>query len=192
MGEGVEGQEVVESEEEMDAIVDCEFDMFECRPCDPVAEDVQEAVEEEGEQAHRERPLRDPGQPTQEMIDEHEVTHMDFRSWCAACVRGRAQANPSRKVKGLFAEHVLPRVRMDYAHLTEEVEEKEGEHGEERTVTSSASLTCAVMQESLTKSVWAYAVASKGAKENWMVDQVMEDLETVGLRNDRIVLKSDQ
>ena len=185
----------MESEEEqhkLDEIVDEKFDMFECRPCDPVAEDVRDEVEGEGEEAHRERPLRDPGQPTQEMIDEHEVTHMDFRSWCAACVRGRAQANPSRTVKGLFAEHVLPRVRMDYAHLTEEVETKEGEHGEERTVSSNASLTCAVMQESLTKSVWAYAVASKGAKENWMVDQVLEDLETAGLRNDRIVLKTDQ
>ena len=118
---------VVESEEELhetDENDDSEFDMFECKPCDPVAEDVQEAVEGEGEEVHRERPLRDPGQPTQEMIDEHEVTHMDFRSWCAACVRGRAQDNPSNTVKGPFAEHVLPRVRMDYAHLTEEVDKR--------------------------------------------------------------------
>ena len=53
-------------------------------------------------------------------------------------------------------------------------------------------MTIAVMQESLCKSVWAYAVASKGASEQWMVEQVLEDLETIGLKNQRIVLKSDQ
>ena len=32
----------------------------------------------------------------------------------------------------------------------------------------------------------------KGATEEWAVHQICEDLETVGLKNDRIVLKSDQ
>ena len=48
------------------------------------------------------------------------------------------------------------------------------------------------MQESLTKSVWAYAVESKGSSEEGMTDQICEDLETIGLKNERIVLKSDQ
>ena len=53
-------------------------------------------------------------------------------------------------------------------------------------------LTVLVVQESLCRSVWAYAVEKKGATEAWVVDQIVEDLDTVGLRNDRIILKNDQ
>ena len=91
-----------------------------------------------------------------------------------------------------FAETVLPRVRMDYGFLTEEAARSTGEHGESDAESAGASLTIAVMQESLAKSVWSYAVESKGSMEEWMVQQAIEDLETVGLKNERLVLKSDQ
>ena len=48
------------------------------------------------------------------------------------------------------------------------------------------------MQESLCRSVWAYAVEHKDSSEAWVIDQIAEDLGTVGLRNDRILVKSDQ
>jgi hypothetical protein len=54
------------------------------------------------------------------------------------------------------------------------------------------SQTVLVMQESLCRSVWAYAVEHKGSSEAWVIDQIAEDLDTVGLRNDRIIVKSDQ
>ena len=85
------------------------------------------------------------------MIDEHELSHSPFRPWCAACVRGRAKDAPSRKVQGRCAEHVLPRVRMDYRYLTEDVGQQEGDHGEAETTNAGASVTVAVLQESLTK-----------------------------------------
>ena len=187
-GKDVDNQEEVGSKEEMHDGEETEE--LRCKPCDPVGEEIVD--EEVQEEAEVQRPVTDPGQPTQAMIDEHDLTHSPFRPWCEACVRGRAADAPSRKVKGGFAEHVLPRVRMDYCFLTEEVEEKEGEHGEERTAKSGASITVAVMQESLTRSVWAYAVSHKGSREDWLVDQVIDDLETIGLKNERIVLKSDQ
>ena len=48
------------------------------------------------------------------------------------------------------------------------------------------------MRKSQCKSVWEYAVEHKGSREEWVMAQAVEDLETVGLRNDRVVLKSDQ
>ena len=57
---------------------------------------------------------------------------------------------------------------------------------------AGSSITVAVMQESLCKSVWAYAVDTKGSMEEWMVQQAIEDLETVGLKNERLVLKSGE
>ena len=58
------------------------------------------------EEAERQRPIRDPGKPTKEMIDEHNISHIPFRPWCKACVGGKA-------------ENLVPRVRLDYAFLTE-------------------------------------------------------------------------
>ena len=49
-----------------------------------------------------------------------------------------------------------------------------------------------VILETMCHSVWGYAVESKGAGEEWMVDQVLDDLQTVGLANERIIVKSDQ
>ena len=144
------------------------------------------------QEAEAQIPVTDPGQPTQAMTDEHELLHSPFRPWCAACVRGRAKDDPSRKVKGRFAEHVLPRIRMDYCYLTDDVEQQEGEHSEAEATNAGSSVTVAVLQESLTKSVWSYAVAHKGSREDWLIDQVLEDLETIGFKNERIVLKSDQ
>ena len=40
--------------------------------------------------------------------------------------------------------------------------------------------------------MWAYAVEHKGGRDDWVANQASEDLETVGLRSDRIVFKSDQ
>ena len=54
------------------------------------------------------------------------------------------------------------------------------------------SQTVLVMQESETRSIWSYAVEHKGASEEWVIHQVCEDLETVGLKDDRIIIKDDQ
>ena len=183
--EDIQGQEEVENKEEKHE----ETEDLSGLPCNPVAgENVDAEVEQEAE---AQIPVTDPGQPTQAMIDEHELSHSPFRPWCAACVRDRAKDDPSRKVKGRFAEHVLPRIRMDYCYLTEDVEQQEGEHGEAEATNAGSSVTVGVLQESLTKSLWSYAVAHKGSREDWLIDQILEDLETIGLNNEKIVLKSD-
>ena len=81
---------------------------------------------------------------------------------------------------------------MDYGHLTEDVEDTSGEHGEEEVSKAGGSLTMLVMKESQHKSVWAYPVERKGAAEEWVSQQLIEDFETIGLQDERIVLKSDQ
>ena len=170
-----------------------ECDEFMCMPCEDGAAEDAEGIDDGVEfEAEIQRAATEPGQPDQREREEHELTHFHFRPWCKACVMGRAKDAPSRKIKGLFTETVLPRLRMDYCLLTEEVEKTQGEHGEAEIQRAGSTMTVAVMQESMCKSVWAYAVAGKGSKEGWLVDQVLEDLETVGLKNERIVLKTDQ
>ena len=83
-------------------------------------------------------------------------------------------------------------MRMDYAHLTEDVEDTVGDDGEEESSKAEATLTMMVMHESQNTSVWAYPVEKKGATEEWLGAQLVEDFETIGIRDERIVLKSDQ
>ena len=144
------------------------------------------------EEAQQPIGFRDPGVPTAAQIAEHNLTHIPARPWCTHCVRGKGKDKHSRRLHGAFAEDHVPRVRLDYCFLTETLDETEGEHGEEESTRASSSMTVLVMQESQCRSVWAYSVEHKGSSEAWVIDQIAEDLDTVGLRNDRIIIKSDQ
>ena len=56
-----------------------------------------------------------PERPGPEEIREHEVTHIPFRSWCQACVRGRAKGQQHRRVKERVKElETLPTISVDY------------------------------------------------------------------------------
>ena len=41
--------------------------------------------------------LQDPKLPSRSEIDEHNLTHLPFRSWCRHCVRGRGKEMPHRR-----------------------------------------------------------------------------------------------
>ena len=60
------------------------------------------------------------------------------------------------------------------------------------SVKATISMTVLVMVETLCRSVWAYAVSQKGAADAWVADQIVEDLEVVGLTGERIIVKTDQ
>jgi hypothetical protein len=154
-----------------------------CRVCDPVDEDIDDEVEQEAEV---QRPFRDPGAPSKNEILEHNLTHIPPRPWCPHCVRGKSKDSPSLRLTGQFAENLVPRIRLDYCFLTES---DDGEVQEEQIDNKQTVL---VMQESECRSVWAYAVDRKGASEEWAIHQICEDLETIGLKDDRIIAKEDQ
>ena len=48
------------------------------------------------------------------------------------------------------------------------------------------------MQESMCASVWTYAVEVKGSGDEWLPEQLVEDFETIGLTQERLILKADQ
>ena len=188
-------------------------------PCGPVESDEvvdRESGEEdaEGNDAEEEhtspRGLRDPGTPSPAERADHELTHIPYRSWCKHCVRGKAKGRQSRRLSGDDKESDCPRVRFDYCIISDRTREESLSSAEEGADETGAmaddehedaeidgssegrSITVLVMQESQSRSVWAYCVQSKGASEEWVIEQIAEDLDTVGLKNDRIVLKTDQ
>ena len=60
--------------------------------CEHIKEEDQEDME-----ARVAKARGNTKEPTQKEIDEHTLTHIPFRSWCAHCVRGKAKNNPPYK-----------------------------------------------------------------------------------------------
>ena len=136
------------------------------------------------------RGMAAPKTPSAREVEAHELTHCPPRSWCDHCVKGQAKDAPHRAVKGEYADSSIVRVAMDYCFLSEDVVAESSDHGQAES--AKTVLTVLLMVETLCHSIWAYACESKGASEAWMVEQMVEDFQTVGLTNERLILKSDQ
>ena len=160
-----------------DEIVKGDAEEFSCRPDD-------------GEQAEKVRQVRTPRQPTKTEVEEHDLTHCPPRSWCEHCMRGQAKDDAHVKVTGGLADSDVTRVILDYCFFQEGVTTKTTDNEDATKI--EVSLTALVMVETLCHSVWAYAVSSKGAAEAWVSEQIVEDLETIGLAQERIITKADQ
>ena len=57
------------------------------------------------------RTAPDPGMPTQAEVEEHNVDHLPYRSWCECCVRGKATGEPHKRVQ---VESTVPIISFDY------------------------------------------------------------------------------
>ena len=177
-GQGV-GSESIEEEaqaaEEREEQTGGEDIEAECQECDPKNTDKR---------------LKSPGAPSAIERAIHETNHWPFRSWCDACVKGRATGQQHRSMVGEYAESNVARVLMDYGFLHEEESVQETEHGKETE--SKVSMTILVMVETMCASIWAYALEGKGAASvDWAAQQVVDDMEIVGLPRERVITKTD-
>ena len=58
---------------------------------------------------------KDPGAPTQAEIDEHNVDHIPFRSWCECCVMGRGTGEQHRAGPA----STIPVIAFDFLFVTQ-------------------------------------------------------------------------
>ena len=62
--------------------------------------DIQDDDQEKEEvvaQVERARPLPQPRLPSRQEVQEHELTHIPYRSWCVHCVRGAGRSGAYRR-----------------------------------------------------------------------------------------------
>ena len=106
-------------------------------------------------------------------VEAHNVSHLPFRSWCSACVRGWGFSLGHRKVdtKIRVAEQI-PTVSVDYVFFGQP---------EDR---AHDTLPVLIVQDCKSKGIWSRPVPSKGARAP------MTDLDFMGYK--RVILKSDQ
>ena len=82
-----------------------------------------EMIMERNDEAKKNRGINCGIKPTAKEIEEHERTHMPFRSWCKHCVRGQAQSTPHYTRDD--DENSVPTISWDYMYLNDEDDEEE-------------------------------------------------------------------
>ena len=68
----------------------------------------------EAAEADQPRKVRAPGNPTSQEIEDHNLTHCPFRSWCEHYVRGQAKDGLHPSVETGPDEKGVARAIMDY------------------------------------------------------------------------------
>jgi len=83
----------------------------------------EEEIQEEETVRARFRKLEN--EPTQEEIDEHNIDHANFRSWCPHCVKGKSTSFPHLREKEI-KEKQVPKVSIDYAYMNDDKKQERG------------------------------------------------------------------
>ena len=83
-------------------------------------DDIDEGAEEEAEHGSRTmKKVQDPREPSKEEREEHDKSHLPYRSWCRHCVRGRGKQMPHYEGA---QETSMSEVHMDFGFLGREAD----------------------------------------------------------------------
>ena len=123
---------------------------------------------EQVSQGRYEKPLvrvaRNPGDPTDKEVEEHNVTHLPHCSWCPVCVKARGKEEAHKKVR---EQGEVPTVSMDYKSFGEASTEED-------------NVTMIVVKDETTGCVAALVCEQNSAADKWVVDRVCDDIELFG------------
>ena len=70
------------------------------------------------------RVARDPGNPTTEERNRHNVTHMPYKPWCPVCVEAKGRDDPHRRHKA-GNEGEVPTIGVDYKSFGQSATEED-------------------------------------------------------------------
>ena len=120
------------------------------------------------------RKLLDPKLPSQKEVDEYNLSHLPYRSWCPCCVAGKG------KVASHFKQTRTD--RLPELHCGLWFSSAEG----------SPLATVLVAKERITRMILSTVVPVKRASVEFPVRRIMQFLKELGLETADIILKSDQ
>ena len=140
--------------------------------------------------------LPNPRTPTRQEREEHEATHLPYRSWCEHCVRGKGRRRGHRRRENEQKKADLgnvTKVYMDFyyngssANKDEEKEDKEKDGG----IDSPAVVLYDGRTEALASWVMESKSFVKGGRNDWVPKMIASELEQWGYQNRKIILVSD-
>ncbi len=103
------------------AVEEAKDDLENIMEADVVVGELGDDDDEEGQQP---KVIRAPKAPTKAEREEHEATHLPFRSWCTHCLRGRGRnkRHPLQAVDPEVDESKVPKISMDYFFMSQDDE----------------------------------------------------------------------
>ena len=121
--------------------------------------------------------MLDPKLPSQAEVQQHNLTHMPYRSWCHHCVRGRGKEMDHKRKKKEDDELNVSEYHMDYCFPGDE---------------DGQRLTILVVIERHSKMKKAFVVPSKGSTGRHAARMVIDFFDECGDKDAPIIVKSDQ
>ena len=121
----------------------------------------------ESEEAKENKGLNCSVKPSIKEVEDHERTHLPYRSWCKHCVRGRAKSTPQWDQTALDEDCEVPTISWDYMYLNDEHEQNKNKNEEEldNQKDGMEGLPILVWADSLSKGAMAFFVPNKGECE---------------------------
>ena len=137
-------------------------------------EDTDDEIDiEDGRATQLPRGLPAPAMPSKEEKDRHELTHINYRSWCPHCVFGRRNNTAHRSASS--GKRNLPLFCADYCFI--------------RDIDDPENLTCMVGRMYPSKAIFATACDQKGADDE-AVSRLTSFLRETGIH--KMIYKTDQ
>ena len=115
---------------------------------------------------------RDPGDPTKKERDDHNATHIPFRSWCPICVKAKGREEAHRNGRGK-ERSCKATTLFDYKTFGEEDDRDD-------------KATVIVYTDDHTTMIFGYVCEQKGT---WVIEKIKEDIARLGYQD--VILKGD-
>ena len=118
--------------------------------------------------------IKDPGGPTAEELEKHNLTHLPHRAWCPICIKSRGKEDPHKVALKSKPESQRATVSFDYKSYGQEPEVDD-------------KVNCLIVRDE-TRTTYSH-ITSKGVNNDWIVARVLLDLDELG--HNEVTLKCD-
>ena len=148
-------------------------------------EDLAEEGEIGKEEGQPAKGLVQPKAPSRKAVDEHELTHCPYRSWCIHCRKARGQAMGHYSKEEMEEEErdqVSTTWAFDYTFLTEDFELLTKDEANQPIYRDKLKDVVMVSDDRSSGGVKAHLVNCKGLQDGWIDGRLAEDIADFGYR----------
>ena len=118
-----------------------------------------------------------PITPSQREVDDHNVDHLPYRSWCRFCVMGRAVGEAHRSKEEDESKRAV--ITFDYLFITRGRHDERCVDTRDEVKGKEVLLKILVVKDTKSKTVFAHVVSRKGADQE-AVRRMVEDIRWLG------------
>ena len=165
-------------------------------------EPQQEAADDRGDEVEQgQHPTHKvvPESPTRKEMQEHELTHVPYRPWCVFCrrARGRNQCH-YRKTKEQLEEdkhNPTSTFSIDYCYFTtsgEIIPHKDKVKEEAAKARKELSKPVMAAYDRKSQTGYLHQAESKGSEDHYIWNRLIMDMDEIGYRGEKLIIKSDQ